>query len=318
LWKLKYVKKLPSLQSSEDQLQSIGQHFNIVIPEIRKITLALDGSESSLQACEAAAIVAKGLKAMVTAVYVLPPRISIRSAPVPDEHARASIERAMSMLTSYEGVSSTSEILDARSLSVSESLIDYITKEKSDLAICGTRGLGGFERMLLGSVSSNLASYSPCPVMVVRRPEGKKEFRRILVATDGSESASRGVGLAIRLAKALSLRLTFVYVIYLPPVSYTLGEGSWLDQAMAEYREEAKKITVEAKSIAKENGVEADAKVVEELHSPVVAITKLAEEGGYDLITVGTRGLGGFKKLALGSVANGVVHYAHCSVLVAK
>jgi nucleotide-binding universal stress UspA family protein len=225
------------------------------------------------------------------------------------------------MLASYEGVSAASEILDPRSLSVSESLVDYVTKEKSELVVCGTRGLGGFERMLLGSVSSNLATYAPSSVMIVRRPkmsQGKIRFSRILVATDGSQSSSKGVGLAIGLAKALSSKLTFVNVVYLPPLSYTLGEGSWFDQAMAEYREEAKKIVNEAVSIAKENGVEADSRVLDELRSPVVAITKLAEEGRYDLITVGTRGLGGFKKLALGSVASGVVHYAHCSVLVAK
>ena len=236
-------------------------HFNVVVPEIHRITIALDGSDSSLEACEAAGIVANGFKATVTAVYVLPPRISIRSAPVPDEHARTSIERAMSMLASYEGVSATSEILDPRSLSVSESLVDYVAKEKSDLVVCGTRGLGGFERMLLGSVSSNLASYSPCSIMIVRRSkmsEEKIKLKRILVATDGSESASKGVGLAIGLAKALSSRLTFVNIVYMPPMSYTLGVGSWFDQAMAEYREEAKKIMVEAVSIAKENGVAAD------------------------------------------------------------
>jgi len=282
----------------------------------------LDGSESSLSACDATAIIAKGFKSSVTAVYALPQSISVRAGSVPDDRARGSLEKAVSMLSSYEGAVATSEVLVAHSLSVSQSLIEYVTQKKSDLVVCGSRGLGGFERMLIGSVSSALASHSPCSVMVVRKPTGKEEakikFRKILAATDGSESASRAIRLAISLARALSSKITFVNVVYLPPMSYSAGEGKLIDRMMSESREEGKRVTLEAQSIAKQNGVEADTKVVEDLRSPVVAITKLAEEGSYDLIAVGTRGLGGFKKLVLGSVADGVVHYAHCSLLVAK
>ena len=211
----------PLTHGRESQLQS-EPHVKIVFPEIRKVTLVLDGSASSLQACEAAAIVAKGLKATVTAAYVLPPRIGIGLAPPPSEHARASIERAMSLLTSYEGVSATSEILEPHSLSVSESLIEYLAKEKSDLVVCGNKGHGGFERMLLGSFSSTLATHSPCSVMVVRNSkagEEKIKLCRILVATDGLESASKAAGFAISLTKALSLKLTFINVVFLHTVN---------------------------------------------------------------------------------------------------
>jgi nucleotide-binding universal stress UspA family protein len=43
-----------------------------------------------------------------------------------------------------------------------------------------------------------------------------------------------------------------------------------------------------------------------------------AEEENIDLIVLGTKGRSGFKKLLLGSVASGVVTYAHCPVLVVK
>jgi nucleotide-binding universal stress UspA family protein len=293
---------------------------NTNIPKINKITLAFDGSENSLQACEAAAIITRGFNAELTAVYVLPKSIGVRSVPVPDKHARSSLEKAMTMITSYEGVHASSEILDSKSLSIYESLIDYVERKKSDLLISGTRGHGGFERLLVGSVSSSLVSYSPCSVMVVRKAQGEEKMKlgRILVAIDGSENATRAARLAISLARALSSKLTFVNVVYLPPVSYTAGEGNWFDRAIAESVEEGKKITAQAESTARKNGVEADSKVIDEMHSPVFALTKIAEQENYDLITVGTRGLSGFKKLVLGSVASGVVHYAHCSVLVAR
>src|SRR5579872_4798018 len=65
------------------------------IPDIRKITLALDGSESSVRACEAASFIASGFKATVTAVSVLPRLSTFGKEPVPDQSARVSLEKAM-------------------------------------------------------------------------------------------------------------------------------------------------------------------------------------------------------------------------------
>lgn len=302
-------------------MQPSQEHSEFVIPEIRNIIVALDGSKSSLEACRLAALVANGFKAMVTSVCVIPRRISVRAPPPADADARAALEKAASMLSSYEGVATKSTVLEAHTSSVSEALIEYLISERPDLVICGHRGHGGFERMLLGSVSSALASHSPSSVLVAKmlQSEGTTvSLKRILVATDGSDSALKGVGLAISLAKALSSKLTFVNVVFMPAVSYTAGEGNWFDRAMEESREEGKKIASDAAGIAKRFGVDADAKIIDEMNSPVAALTKLAQQGSYDLIVIGTRGLGGFKRLALGSVASGVLHYAHCSVLVAK
>ena len=292
------------------------------LPAIHKIALAFDGSQNSFEACEVAGQIAHGFKATLTTIYVIPPSIGIRSRPIPDVNVRASLAKAMSLVTSYEGVSAKSEILDSHSLSVYESVIDYASKERSDLLVSGTRGFRGFERLLLGSVSSNLVSYSQCSVLVVRAPkkgiDEKINLKRVLVATDGSENSSAGVRLAISFGKALSLKLTFVNIVYLPSMTFAAGAGNWYDRAIAESRDQGKRITEEAKSLATKNGVEAETKIIDEFHSPIEGITKFAELGNYDLIVVGTRGLGGFKRLFLGSVASGVVHYAHCSVLVVR
>lgn len=52
--------------------------------------------------------------------------------------------------------------------------------------------------------------------------------------------------------------------------------------------------------------------------SSVGAIVGFAEKENIDLIVIGTRGWSGFKKLLLGSVASGVVNYAHCPVMIVK
>ncbi len=52
--------------------------------------------------------------------------------------------------------------------------------------------------------------------------------------------------------------------------------------------------------------------------SIVGAIVEYAEHENIDLLVIGSRGLTGFKKLLVGSVASGVVTYAHCPVMVVK
>ncbi len=58
--------------------------------------------------------------------------------------------------------------------------------------------------------------------------------------------------------------------------------------------------------------------VVIGISSVVKEIVDYAEKNRIDMIVIGSRGLSGIKKMLLGSVASGVVTYAHCPVLVAK
>jgi nucleotide-binding universal stress UspA family protein len=53
-------------------------------------------------------------------------------------------------------------------ISVVSAILEYADKKDMDLIIVGTRGITGFKRMLLGSVSSGVVTYAHCPVLVVR------------------------------------------------------------------------------------------------------------------------------------------------------
>ena len=52
--------------------------------------------------------------------------------------------------------------------SVVETIVNQAVKENVDLIIVGTRGLGGFKKLLLGSVSNGIVSRAHCPVLVIR------------------------------------------------------------------------------------------------------------------------------------------------------
>ncbi|MDP9290179.1 MAG: universal stress protein [Thermoproteota archaeon] len=69
---------------------------------------------------------------------------------------------------------------------------------------------------------------------------------------------------------------------------------------------------------ADENNVKLRREIIVNSRSIVGAVVDYAEHEGADLIVIGSRGLSGFKKLLLGSVASGVVTYAHCPVMVVK
>ncbi len=58
------------------------------------------------------------------------------------------------------------EVLEV--ISITESLISYSESHNVDLIIMGSRGLGGFKKLLLGSVASGVSQHSKCPVLIVK------------------------------------------------------------------------------------------------------------------------------------------------------
>ncbi|MCL5067585.1 MAG: universal stress protein [Thaumarchaeota archaeon] len=143
-------------------------------------------------------------------------------------------------------------------------------------------------------------------------------IRRILVAVDGSENADRAVKVASRIAKDNNADLTVLHVILLPPAVYSGDVAIDIGKIESEARVGAEKIVSTASSLAEEEEVKPKTAVVQRMDSAARGITEYANENAIDLIVVGTRGLGGFKRLVLGSVASGVVHHAHCSVLIVR
>jgi nucleotide-binding universal stress UspA family protein len=89
--------------------------------------------------------------------------------------------------------------------------------------------------------------------------------------------------------------------------------------ASREYAKQEAKIKVDSLVLqARNEGVDAKGKVLDKEGSPVKVILEYAEEEGVDLIVAGTRGLGGFPKMLLGSVSSGLVSHAHCGVLIVR
>jgi nucleotide-binding universal stress UspA family protein len=72
------------------------------------------------------------------------------------------------------------------------------------------------------------------------------------------------------------------------------------------------------KQKAMEKNVRVNTDVIIGISSIVKEIVEYAEKNKIEMIVIGSRGISGIKKMLLGSVASGVVTYAHCPVLVVK
>jgi nucleotide-binding universal stress UspA family protein len=144
-------------------------------------------------------------------------------------------------------------------------------------------------------------------------------FTRIVVGTDGSDSATQAVAQAIELAKLSGAQVGIVSAY-----SSSAGRrgGSEAQEAPADVqyelgpREDINLVLDAAAADAKAAGVEVQTHAVEA--DPADAILNVAEETKADLIVVGNKGMTGARRYLLGSVPNNVSHHAPCSVLIAR
>lgn len=148
-------------------------------------------------------------------------------------------------------------------------------------------------------------------------------YKKILVATDGSELAGKGEDQALALAKELNAKLIFVSVTEQLPSYGIVVAAEWASSPVAfqEYSEAvakaANELLAKAKAKADAAGVEAETLHVEN-QSPAQGIVKAAQEKGCDLIVIASHGRRGVNKLLLGSQAAEVLSYSTVPVLVVK
>lgn len=143
---------------------------------------------------------------------------------------------------------------------------------------------------------------------------------KILVPVDGSDQALKAAKVAVELASTYHAKLFILSVVAAPGFSLVGPVGAPAD--LSDYYKagnaDAKSAVERAEVIAREAGVEFSGSVVQPVASAADAIVEFATSQKVDLIVMGTRGLGGIRKLVLGSVSSAVVSSSPCSVLVVR
>jgi nucleotide-binding universal stress UspA family protein len=142
---------------------------------------------------------------------------------------------------------------------------------------------------------------------------------KILLATDGSEEAAIAAHTATDVAGKTDSEL-HVVLVGLSGAYVGMGPPEIADippPRQEELDEEARRLLD-----AQVKQIEADGSTVAQAHlrvgRPDEQIVALAEEIGAGLIVMGSRGLGGLRRLLMGSVSDSVVRHAHCPVLIVR
>ena len=147
-------------------------------------------------------------------------------------------------------------------------------------------------------------------------------YTNILLSTDGSDVAKKGVEYGIGLAKALNAKVTVITVAEPLPVYFGNGHGAgWIpsreehERFDAACKERAGKVLDEARAMAEQIGISAELLHVPNEH-PATAIIETAKSRGCDLIVMGSHGRRGLRKLFLGSQTSEVLADGSVPVLV--
>jgi len=142
-----------------------------------------------------------------------------------------------------------------------------------------------------------------------------REIKKIMIPTDGSDYSMRAAELGISLGKMLNAEITTVYVIdtvVLDHISKTADK----DNVERELKQDGERYLKYIKSLSEKGGLKTSTLLLK--GRPFEQIVHLAKSMNMDLIVMGTYGRRGADRILMGSVAERVIEYAHCPVLVAR
>ncbi len=212
--------------------------------------------------------------------------------------------------------------------SPAEGILERARDRDPSLIVLGAKGLRSAVSILLGGVAQQVVEYACCPVLIMRAPY--RGFHRILLVTDGSPSslsAARYLG-KFPLPEKAEIQVMHVLPPIHAPIMMEPSFGAWQTVygaylTMEEEEIERKKQTKQAETLLARTcktlqryGL--DATTVLMRGDAATEIIDYVHKNEIDLIVAGSRGLGNFKSLWVGSVSRKLVHYSDCSVLLVK
>jgi nucleotide-binding universal stress UspA family protein len=300
-----------------------------------KVFFAVDGSTHSLAAVRQVGSLLSAERDSA-ALYFAPPDVIIRHA----EEADAMRERAQQAICDAVLGAAIDELPDALAAGVTKIIQQHTPREGilmeaqkwgAELIVCGARGLGPVERLLLGNVSQSVAQTAPIPVFVVRPNPGHRPDQplRILYAYDGSAGSTAALRTAQRFTYAGDTQVTAMTVI--EPLAVT-ELPDWIvkrardadTEAMAkgwerEHAEERRQAADQLKEFMSKQPAPFDKAetIVAEGHA-ADQILKIVKERWIDMIIVGSHGKNAFQRMLIGSTSDNLLNNAHSSVLIGR
>jgi nucleotide-binding universal stress UspA family protein len=152
---------------------------------------------------------------------------------------------------------------------------------------------------------------------------------KILLASDGSETGTHAMEVAVEFCEQTGSELHLVYVgedAYSATLVYPeAADPEWVEregpvltgQLQQQFEQMSRRVLdTQAEKVREAGGTIAQAHL--RMGEAATEIVDLAEELGAGLVILGSRGLGGIRRALMGSVSDSVVRHAHCPVLVVR
>ena len=145
-------------------------------------------------------------------------------------------------------------------------------------------------------------------------------YRKILIATDGSDSSTKSSRHGVKLAKTLGSDVLVLYVINEMAISKVIAslvrKGSSEEDLRDTLKASAEEIVTEVVKMGEASGVRVEPMIRE--GDPASRILDLARIEGVDLILMGSHGEGGITKRLIGSVAQKVLNWSDTPVMIVR
>jgi nucleotide-binding universal stress UspA family protein len=242
--------------------------------------------------------------------YGIPfPTKGLEALELPEDKSEALFLRLQREVVSSSWRNVRCEVLRGRP--VADMILRTASQTKVDLIVIGGHGLPDLVYFLTGSVSRRVAMHASCSVLIV-----KKLFRkpaRVTIGVDGSDAAREAVEFLLRLPLSREVSVNVVGVV--PPLPFVRKDASTTEAGVLLVKE-AERTVGETSDRLRERGY--DAKAVVRHGHPSHELVSFAEATRSDFLVVGFEGLTGDRERTMGSVAESVMLYATCSVLVCR
>ncbi|MEU9247369.1 universal stress protein [Streptomyces sp. NPDC048385] len=285
------------------------------------VVVGVDGSSSSLAAVETAAREARWRGAGLRVVHgFLWPAMHMPLGPSPLGPPEGGIRNMVEHLVA-EAVararSAAPEVDVSHAVVTGEPLTVLEAQSRgAELVVVGSRGMGGFVGLLVGSTAVHLAAHGRCPVLVVR--ETGDDAGPVVLGVDGSATGESAVDFAFAEAawRGAGLVALHAWTTWNAPLPAPQDAAVPYANPSGELGQEEERLLAEALAGYRERYPEVAVK-----HQVVHGRTREAlieASRSAQLLVVGARGRGGFAGLLLGSVSQAVLHHAHCPVAVVR
>lgn len=304
--------------------------------EFKHILCPIDFSDTSARALAYAAAFATWYEAQLTVLHVAtafdeaPEPVSDDAGRLPYPRSRDDILATIRWSIEQAGATALNVRPLAQEGRATELIVNCAAAMQADLLVMGTHGLGGFHRLLLGSVTEKVVRTALCPVLTVppsavATAPARIVFKKILCPIDYSPSSLKALQYALELGRQADGCVTALYALeYVDPEEPL--EPSPTDpchQAALENRSRRQQLLDRARArlhgqLAGEPRTWCEIEEVVAVNRAYKEIVQRAAASPMDLIVMGAQGSGGIELMLYGSNTQHVVRAATCPVLTVR